>query len=209
MVQQKSFKSWLQNEAAINHQRPNGVQRGGIGISSMSYMDRVRRGKGVEERIKEILRSMGMNITDPTSEEDMHQKIDGFIDGKPIQIKYRDSGDDILYELVKPHDPRFTLQQNIKANPGRDLRGKAVSYIVLSRDGSKIYIIPVTHIKTILSQAAREYSNQPLTRAFRSSMGIEFRPLSDPSDGRLKINAFIPPRVFGSIAQIINVPKAA
>ena len=73
MVPKKSFKNWLQNEAVI---QSLGIQRGGMGISSMGFRDRVQRGKGVEERIKEALRAAGMNITNPTRQEDMYLKID-------------------------------------------------------------------------------------------------------------------------------------
>jgi hypothetical protein len=179
----------------------------------MDFRTRVERGKGVEDRIKEALAANGIKVTGATSGQDMYDKIDGFIDGKAIQIKYRDSGDDILYELVKPHDQTLSLQHNIKFNPGRDYRGKAVYYVVMTRDG-KIYIIPVQHIKGALMQAASEFGNEPLSRPFRSSNGIEFRPLVDPRDktrdGRplTKVNAFIPPKIFNGVAQVIEVPKA-
>ena len=180
-----------------------------MGISSMDFHTRVQRGKTVEERIKDVLRANGFQVTDPTSAEDMYQKIDCFLDGQAAQIKYRDSGDDILYELIKPHDLGMSLQQNMKLNPGRDFRGKAAYYVVLTRDGRKIYIIPVQHIKVVLMQAAKEYGNQALERPFKSSAGIEFKPLTDPADRRItKVNAFIPPAVFAGIAQVVDVPRA-
>ena len=132
-----SFGSWLSKNGTAKapkiQPRPQSsntattadIQQGGMGISSMDFHTRVQRGKTVEERIKDVLRANGFQVTDPTSAEDMYQKIDCFLDGQAAQIKYRDSGDDILYELIKPHDLGMSLQQNMKLNPGRDFRGKA------------------------------------------------------------------------------------
>ena len=75
-------------------------------IAKLKPNDRVRHGKKIEEKIKEALRTIGkLTIEDPNNNEDLYCKIDAWLVGVngrvPIQIKYRESDEDILFEIYK------------------------------------------------------------------------------------------------------------
>ena len=71
-----------------------------------NYSDRISAGKRVEAEILNALRQKGYKIEDPTEQQDKYDKIDGWwVDKKNnkhgVQVKFRQSGDDILFELMK------------------------------------------------------------------------------------------------------------
>lgn len=73
-------------------------------INDQSLDDRVRIGKTVESQILEQIVAAGMNCVPATKTEDIHHKVDAWWKPDPhtkkgIQIKYRETGDDILFEV--------------------------------------------------------------------------------------------------------------
>ena len=77
---------------------------------------RVAAGKKMELRIIDSMNAAGFMVTAATAQEDLYQKIDGWLDGQSIQIKYRETGDDILFEVYKDwtkalRDVTFTAKQ--------------------------------------------------------------------------------------------------
>lgn len=110
-------------------------------INDKGYQDRVALGKAVETKILDVLRRQGIKITEPAASEDMHDKIDGWMEWHskmvPVQVKFRESGDDVLFEIVKD------LDQGIM---GRDMECKALFYLVKNRD-DLIRMFSVTELK--------------------------------------------------------------
>jgi hypothetical protein len=131
------------------------------------YATRIEAGKVVEQKILDALRKLGHKIEPATASEDMHDKIDGWWIGKtnnqryPLQIKFREGGDDIIFELVADLDRR---------REGRDLKSKAVLYIVANTRG-KTRMFLVHPIKTkaleLLSMIEDDLQNNP----FRTRWG--------------------------------------
>jgi len=201
------FKYWLINEVKWGSHRDGGggtaVMGGGKGLSGLDFNTRVMRGKNVEQKIKDALSSVGIVIRPAGRNADMYDKIDGYlIDGSPVQIKYRDTGLDILFELIKPFDITSPLDNQPR---GKDYRSKAVWFFILDPTGKTIYQIPTKSIRDLVDSTVKEIGGQPLFKPYTSGNGIQIRPVKDPSDGTPKVNAFIPPRAFQGIARKIPV----
>jgi hypothetical protein len=149
---------------------------------------RVATGKGYEAKIIQKLASGGLKITPVTGRQDMFDKIDGIWENGPagsggMQIKYRDSGYDILMEVRKGN------------NPGRDMVGKSVYYCVVPKDGEFAYIFKTMDLKKLVQDALTELQGDGGfggQREFRSSDQVELRQTRDPADNTPKIMAFIP-----------------
>ncbi len=120
-------------------------------LKNMDEETRVMLGKVLESNLIKKLIPLG-DIEVPTIQEDMYQKIDGFITFKDpelksqfpnrtsIQIKKRtQSGNDIVFEVKKDFDRDIT---------GRDMKGESVLYIVGQQDGT-IGIFLTKYLKQI------------------------------------------------------------
>jgi len=111
-------------------------------LNDKDYQERVAKGKAGEKEILNILRARGIKIADPTHAEDMYDKIDGWMEwnGKKVavQVKFRESGDDVLFEIAKDLDT---------GDMGRDMLCKAEFYLVRDRKG-KIRMFSVAELKT-------------------------------------------------------------
>lgn len=149
---------------------------------------RVQYGKNIEKQIFDSLVSCGMKLREPSTSEDMHDKIDGWWETpsgeKPIQIKYRDTGDDILFEVMKDYK---------RGIPGRDMIGKAEFYAVLSRVGGKIVLVSVAEAKKIISHMQSLAENEGFDQRGNFRMGgaiLRIRP--DPRSQQDKLMAYIP-----------------
>lgn len=150
-------------------------------MNRLPYAERVRRGKQVEEIVKDHLRHHGYIIRDATPEEDKFDKIDGYIspdDGRnfySLQIKYRNSNndrDDVLMEVTFvdttiPANPRMRLN-------GRDYIGKAEVYACMCPDG---------YIKVVSAQMLKEHA-EFLTRRM---LWLDHRILTDPEIGQVRM----------------------
>jgi hypothetical protein len=148
---------------------------------------RVQTGKGYEAKIIQKLISGGLKITPVTGRQDMFDKIDGIWENGPagsggMQIKYRDSGYDILMEVQKG------------GKPGRDMVGKSVYYTVVPKDGEFAYVFKTMDLKKLVQDALAELQQEGGFggREFRSSDQVELRQTRDPADNTPKIMAFIP-----------------
>lgn len=167
-----------------------------------SYSDRVNYGKSIEDQIYTGLEGCGLKLRKPTSREDMYAKIDGWwSDGEqehPVQIKYRDTGDDILFEVMKDY------RNNV---PGRDMVGRATHYAVLSRDGRLIRVVLVAEAKSIINQMVQQVETQgwPDSRMnFKMRVQGGFAVLRvrpDPQTGVEKLMAYIPPSALTSVQE--------
>jgi len=165
--------------------------------------DRVRYGKEIESKIIKSLIHQGWEVSQVNSNQDKFDKIDGILISSkdpmpislpaPIQIKYRDTGNDLLMEVCWLFDGNFNkpIQELLT---GRDMKGKAELYVSLDQNGETIRVRlakeakenALSLLKGLLSSRKKVYS---------SELG-QIRITKDPKDGRQKINAFINPNSF-------------
>jgi hypothetical protein len=157
---------------------------------------RVEYGKSIEKQIFDSLVQCGMKLREPSSQEDMYDKIDGWWETpsgeKPIQIKYRDTGDDILFEVMKDYR---------RGIPGRDMVGKAEFYAVLSRVGGKIVLVSVAEAKKLIEEMKTRAEDEGFDQRGNYRMGgaiLRVRP--DPRSQQDKLMAYIPVSMLKQIA---------
>jgi hypothetical protein len=146
-------------------------------LNKLPMSQRVQRGKKMEERIIDAMRLANISVQLATEQEDQFQKIDGWLDGKGLQIKYRETGDDILFEVYKDWT---------KCIEGRDLIGQADLYACVNRSGQGI-IVPTAEIKALVRAAI------PVVRAqgYYKEGGLDIKLRPDAYHGQLKCVAFI------------------
>ncbi len=151
-----------------------------------AYDDRVSHGKGVEDQIYFNMVACGMKLRKPSSREDMYDKIDAWWNtGKgeePIQIKYRDTGYDILFEVIKD------IRRGI---PGRDMISKAKYYAVLIN--GTVTIVSVDEAKKMIEKAVEAADEQGFDDRGNFKHGsIMLRIRPDPASRQEKLIAFVP-----------------
>lgn len=168
--------------------------------------DRVETGKKVEQAIIAKLNDLGMNLLQPTNTDDMIHKVDAWYINKQgnrvgIQIKYRESGKDLLFEVF---DTFFDFK-NPKNKMGRDMIGLAQEYAVLIEN--KIIIVQkqkaIDAINDMLDEARcngwSESNNKSKTLYYETdNCEIQMKLQDDPADGRKKVVAYIPVDFFSS-----------
>jgi len=205
----------------------------GLGTTSMDYNTRVARGKGVEEKIKQAMKDQhGVEIRDSKVGEertldrrvidDVDEGIDGYWNGRDsVQIKYRDTGKDLLFELIKPHKAEMPILPHSDDKPlggqslGRDYISKATYYLVLlpnaTRTAYTVLKVKTKWVKGLISKALselaeprnmRNYPNGVLYRPFVSQMGVTLNPTVDQRSGTPKVVAFVPVTALKSLGDV-------
>lgn len=183
-----TFKNWL--ELTEHRRGPVGgafgrQTRAGNRFQSMD--SRVSFGKKIERQILDALKeASGWDIVPSAASADMKDKIDGYVKTEskltPIQIKYRDTGDDILMEVEKD------------GRPGRDMVGMAQLYVVLNQMGTTIRVRSANEAKQIAEQMKQDlFASGNLVHT--SAQG-QIRMQNDPRDGKHKIIAYIKAESF-------------
>lgn len=170
--------------------------------SALDYDTRLEIGKQMEGWVKSELQTYDIKISEATAQEDMYEKIDGHYEGQPVQIKTRETGRDILYELVLEHDRKKSIKEHLKkrSTQGRDYKGSKVKhYFVLNENKTQIYHITAQAIRDAVLAAVAELDLYPeyngcLHRAYKASNGVDLRPTQDHRSKTLKVVAFIPPQ---------------
>lgn len=154
----------------------------------LNYNDRIKIGKGVEKDILGQLRERGLNIQDPTANQDMFDKIDGILINGPkgtggIQIKYREERNDILFEL----------ERNGKL--GRDAKSKAVYYGVVPPGGKEFLLYEYKAIRQIIDEAFEDFMDSDQSMRPKGMLdhrnGVLIKKGNDPSDGANKTYAIV------------------
>jgi hypothetical protein len=188
----QTFRKWLEAQETMVRQD----------IAGKHMSDRVSFGKKVESNIISKLTDAGWKITPASQSQDMFDKIDGFVHLSntvlPIQIKYRDSQDDILLEVMKGWTPeKFGVGVPIEFN-GRDMIGHAAIYVSLSKDGNTIRVRSANEAKSVAESMVRRLKDN-----YRKSGGKETslqtpkgeaKITNDPANPSLrKVMAFIKP----------------
>lgn len=163
-----------------------------------NYNQRIEQGKRIESKIIFALRAMGFHIDDATAHQDMHDKVDGFwIDKKgtryPFQIKWRQSGDDIIFELI---------QNMVTGNEGRDYKSSAQLYIVADTHGkTRMFLAkPIKEkAKSVLASVQSDLKKNPQQFNFQG-YGWEVKIQFDRADGHKKMVAYFSPELFEPLA---------
>lgn len=146
-------------------------------LNKLPMSQRVQHGKKMELRIIDAMNAAGIIVMPATAQEDQYQKIDGWLDGKGLQIKYRETGGDILFEVYKDWT---------KGIEGRDLIGQADLYACVNRSGQGV-IVRTAQIKDLIKAALPIVKEKGYYKA--GGLDIKLRP--DAYHGQLKCVAFI------------------
>lgn len=154
--------------------------------------ERVKIGKVVEADIVSTLRANNLVVSEASLKQDMFDKIDCWVtwQGERLstQIKYRETGRDILFEVFHTF-LGFDHPQN---RVGRDMKGKCHLYAV--KLGKMVYLFKTDRLKKIVEDLLQAAKNIGWGE-FRSVKlrGSELKLQVDPSDNRSKVCAYISP----------------
>lgn len=170
-------------------------------LNDKDYQQRVAAGKSTEKEILDFLRARGMKIADPTPHEDMVDKIDGWLekDGKrlALQVKFREGGDDVIFEIVKDLD---------RGTPGRDMISKADLYIVKDRQ-SVIRMFSVGEIKRMAEVLLNHVSSDLKKFPQKTDWGVGQNAIAnvkltvDKAHGNRKLMAFFNPKRLTTLGE--------
>lgn len=173
---------------------------------------RVQHGVERERQIAVALREQaGLPIVDSSPEDDKERnKVDRWIDyphGRvALQIKYRETGNDLLFEVFD----RFHGWGDARNKVGRDMMGIAKEYAVLMQDRRTIVMVPVAKakdaIQTMMEGAKIRWTTEgpqdlKTFKYFHRGCALELKVTHDPRDGRPKMVAYIPADYFIAEAQ--------
>lgn len=163
------------------------------------YNERVANGRRIEKLIFEAmnarLRPRNNCLEEPTREEDKALKIDAWLVNPAkkrysVQIKYRESGDDIIFECVK--DTAQWL-------PGRDATSEAQLYLCVNRQGTaRLYW--TAPIKALAAQIVEVAKGEPNETEWFGD-GWELKRRKDHATGIEKLVAFISPSKMRAIEE--------
>ena len=169
--------------------------------------DRVKHGKKREGQIADALKSQcGLTLVDASDRDDKERKIDRWLvkDGTKtaVQIKYRETGDDLLVEVFDKWGG-WTHPIN---KLGRDMIGDSKLYAVLRMDRKTVVMVATSALKKIVGEmlaAAEAFGwtvdegDQCKTLRYSKAGGrCELKVQRDPRDGRTKMVAYIPANVL-------------
>lgn len=161
---------------------------------------RLQGGRGVEHKILDQLRQKGIKIEPPSSREDVIDKIDGWWIGRDgnkkfgLQVKFRQSGDDILFELIRDID---------RKQLGRDMKGSAQLYLVADRSGhTRLYTTKPIKEKAqeLIDTFQHEFGADPFRTKWYGN-GWEMKVQVDRAEGHRKLVAYFSPNLFEPIAE--------
>lgn len=166
-------------------------------LNAMDYQGRVEAGKAVEKEILDVLRKAGMEIAEPTADEDMKDKIDGWMvwlgERVPIQVKFREGGDDVIFEIIKDVD---------KNVPGRDMVSKAVLYVVMDT-ANMIRLFAVEEIKRmavlVRDHVLGELRQFPNKTNWGSHTACNVKITVDKRHGNRKMMAYFNPTMLKAL----------
>lgn len=182
---------------------------------------RVEFGKNKEAQILHAMKTQhGWSVQEAKTNQDKYQKIDGILISSPdslpvslpapIQIKYRDTGNDLLMEVSWSFNGDYNTPTE-KLITGRDMKGLAKLYVSLDLSGDLVRVRLADEAKSI---AKKLLEGLLATRKKFFNIGNhQIRIVSDPDDGRQKINAFLNPNDFSwkkdyPVQNIWQIPPA-
>lgn len=191
-------RDWLTRQSGSAEKRRNVNKH-------LSHGARVSFGTQMEKKMIDALKKLGINMEPAAVNQDMFDKVDAFWTTDqgvklPVQFKYRDSGDDILLELIKNWTPAvFQKDQLVDTDfTGRDMVGKSKVYACLNRKGDVIRIRTTKEAKEIAKKMVQRLANEFKlmgNRSVKTQYG-EVKITRDPASGKEKVMAYINPSVF-------------
>src|SRR5258708_8551689 len=176
-------------------------------IAGDTYRNRVVKGKVGEEEVAEILRThFDLTVEDVDERRDKVEKIDRVVisrsgKARTLQIKYRETGKDILVDVYEP----FYGIADMRTTPGRDFVGTCDLYAC--RVGPTVHLIHGSLLRVVILQTMNEWIKRgtPLLDTFLSvpakhlcyNVGkITIHKQEDHSNSRPKLLMFIPSEVI-------------
>jgi hypothetical protein len=162
---------------------------------SADYNSRIAAGKKIETQIIEKLNKLGYISKPTTAREDMYDGIDGWfiqIDGQKVNIPYQikarkgSSGNDILWETIKPWNPKLIQQAEELGDrlyTGKDMKCKAELLVSTSNDGNIIRLrsVPETIKKSKELVGMLILNFRSLGKPFAKTSYGETKLVTDPS----------------------------
>lgn len=188
---------------------------------SLEARTRVKFGLEREQQIATALKQQyAVPIIEATQQEDKEQKIDRWIDSPhgriALQIKYREVGEDMLFEV---YDKWFGWNDE-RNKLGRDMQGDAEQYAVLLSDRKTVVMVPTALAKetviNLVEQAKKGWTAESVqgTKTLKTRFNgikMELKVQHDPNDARIKMIAYIPALYFVARAQAkvynVNLPE--
>ena len=187
-------------------------------MADLPFDQAVKKGLEIEGRILDQLRTkFKYDITHSSLSEDKINKIDGYWVGKngvfSVQVKYRESGDDFLYEIVK-NVRRLHLKiengsidaKNPEIDPvedidiiGRDYIGEARAYLHCDRIGvARLFL--AEEIKAKVKDILKIILKNP---SYGEWHGPEWKAITqiESRNGNLKFIVFFKPEKLQSCGQ--------
>ena len=168
-------------------------------IAGGEYMDRVKQGKLGEELVATYLRDVFKLKLETVSEDrDRFEKIDRIVvtkkgNRKKLQIKYRETGDDILVDVYEP----FYGECDPRTVPGRD---RANCDLYACATAEHVHLIHGNILRGIVDEALVFWrscgSPQDIYHTLVTDKCVSIRVRKDHFSGRPKLLAFVPPRVI-------------
>lgn len=190
--------------------------------STLSRSERVSKGRARENQIANALKAQhGLNIVDASHDEDCVQKIDRWLIDKDgvrhaLQIKYRETGDDVLFEVFD----RFLGFDDPANKTGRDVQGQSTLYAVLKTDRKTVCVVHCSVARKVIDQmvaCVRERGwtvRNAVSKTFyfhAHGLRLELKRQVDPRTGDPKVIAYIPTAYFEAEAQLrefkVGLPK--
>lgn len=158
-------------------------------MAGQDFRTRVTQGKQMEAVIIKKLQEKGLKVRNASRREDMHDKIDLWVSiqntWRPVQIKQREAGDDIIFEVYKD-----AYDETAPPN-GRDYLGKAEFYVAVDTRGQG-FVVSTAALKKAADAYLHQFGIQP-----GEYEGAIFKTTYDRSSGQPKLMAFFPPSRYG------------
>ncbi len=174
-------------------------------LADKGYDHRVREGKKKELEISRRLRAAKHTVSDVTSKEDMHDKVDAIVNDRKAQYKFRETGTDILFDYAEPFSGRFMQPLSRIPDPvtklGRDLVSKAELYVVMV--GQRLWMAEKKAIVEIINKLLVLWftENQQTSNRYNHSSvpGVELNWTTDHANGRRKLVFFVNPLAVDAV----------
>ena len=212
-----SFRAYLESGGAFG-QRDNwnfSQDQGRYGMFQQSpagienkyqvHRERVAFGKGKESVIMDAMRDVGWSVKPARDQEDYMQHIDAWVKKTPqsaaipVQIKYRDAGDDILLEVIKYWSSEMFTRPLMDSDfNGRDMSGVAIQYVGLNLSRDVLRVRSIKEGREIAKDMTEILANdfKTMGRQIVKCKEGTIRITPDPANGREKVIAYINPEAF-------------
>ena len=162
------------------------------------YAERIRQGKEIESQIIESWRTrlvpINFTLEAPTEQEDIQDKIDVWLINPlsrrfSVQVKYRETGDDLIFEAVK---------DLATWKDGRDYISKAELYFFIDRlkTGWLYKTQAIKDSVKLLREMVQKDLQENTGQTHWKAVGCDLKVTVDHANGNSKLMAFFVPTHF-------------